>query len=64
MKDLEQIEWCCMCPKRAGFLTDIGFLCSACFYDTQRIMTWLLTNLGWRPMDKHERHAHDEHINS
>jgi hypothetical protein len=22
-------------------------------------MTWLLTNLGWRPMDKHERHEHD-----
>jgi hypothetical protein len=21
-------------------------------------MVWLLETLGWRPMDKHERHAH------
>jgi hypothetical protein len=48
-----------MCPRQAGFHTDIGFLCSGCFYESQKIMTWLLTNLGWRPMDKHERHEHD-----
>ena len=48
-----------MCPRQAGFHTDIGFLCSGCFYESQKLMTWLLTNLGWRPMDKHERHEHD-----
>lgn len=63
MKDLEQPQWCCLCPRRAGFLCDIGFLCSACFYETQRIMTWLLTSLGWRPMDKDERRAHEQHVN-
>ena len=63
MKDHDDLQWCCMCPRRAGFLCDIGFLCSACFYDTQRIMTWLLTNLGWRPMDKDERRAHEQHVN-
>ena len=59
MNDLDSPQWCCMCPRKAGFLTDIGFLCSGCFYETQKIMVWLLENLGWRPMDKHERHAHD-----
>jgi hypothetical protein len=59
MNDLDSPQWCCMCPRKAGFLTDIGFLCSGCFYESQKIMTWLLTNLGWRPMDKHERHEHD-----
>ena len=59
MNDLDHPEWCCLCPRRAGFLTDVGHLCSGCFYETQKVMIWLLTNLGWRPMDKHERHAHD-----
>ena len=63
MKDLEQIEWCCMCPRKAGFLTDVGYLCSACFFDTQRIMTWLLMRLGWRPMTKQEALTHEQHVN-
>ena len=63
MKDLEQLEWCCMCPRKAGFLTDVGYLCSPCFFDTQRIMTWLLMRLGWRPMNKQEALTHEHHVN-
>ena len=59
MNDFDTPQWCCLCPKRAGFLTDIGPICSGCFYQTQRIMVWLLENLGWRPMDKHERADHE-----
>jgi len=58
MNDFDEPKWCCLCPRRAGFHTDIGHLCSGCFYQTQRLMVWLLENLGWRPMDKHERHEH------
>jgi hypothetical protein len=58
MNDFDEPKWCCLCPRQAGFHTDIGFLCSGCFYQTQRLMVWLLENLGWRPMDKHERHEH------
>lgn len=64
MKDHEQPQWCCMCPRRAGFLTDIGYQCSACFYETQRVMVWLLDRLGWRPMTKDEIQAHEHHVNS
>lgn len=64
MKDLEDLQWCCMCPRKAGFLTDVGYLCSACFFDTQRIMTFLLSRFGWRPMTKDEIHAHEHHISN
>lgn len=53
---------CCLCPKPAGFLCDVGYLCSACFFDTQRIMTWLLDRFGWRPMSKQENYAHERHL--
>lgn len=53
-----------MCPRRAGFLTDIGYQCSACFYESQRVMVWLLDRLGWRPMTKDEIQAHEHHVNS
>lgn len=59
MNNFNQPEWCCLCPRRAGFHTDIGYLCSGCFYQTQKLMVWLLETFGWRPMDKHERHEHD-----
>lgn len=64
MKDLEELHWCCMCPKKAGFRTDIGYQCSACFYASQRVMIYLLETLGWRPMTKQEALAHEHHINS
>ena len=64
MKDHEDIQWCCMCPRRAGFLTDIGYQCSACFYETQRVMVWLLDRLGWRPMTKQEALCHEHHVKS
>lgn len=52
-----------MCPRQAGFLTDVGPLCSRCFYETQRVMVWLLETLGWRPMDRDERRAHEQQVN-
>jgi len=58
MNSFDEPKWCDLCPKRAGFDTDIGYLCGGCFYETQRVMVWLLEKFGWRPMDKHERHAH------
>ena len=64
MKDFQDLEWCCMCPKKAGFLTDVGYQCSACFYETQRIMTFLLSRYGWRPMTKDEIHAHEHNLKS
>jgi hypothetical protein len=64
MNTPEQIEWCCMCPRRAGFQADVGYLCSPCFFETQKIMTWLLDRFGWRPMTKQEVLAHEHHINS
>jgi hypothetical protein len=58
MNHLDSPQWCCLCPRRAGFHTDMGYLCSGCFYQTQKLMVWLLEHLGWRPMDKDERRAH------
>lgn len=54
-----QFPTCCLCPRTASFDTDMGPLCSGCFYETQKIMVFLLTRFGWRPMDKDERRDHE-----
>ena len=59
--DFDTPPTCCLCVKKAGLETDMGPLCSGCFFVTNKLSVWLYEKLEWRPMTKDERRAHEQH---
>lgn len=53
-------HWCCLCPRKAVFVHDIGALCPHCNREVTDLAVWLYQVMQWRPMSKDERrHYYD-----